>query len=454
MPAFSSPTFPALLTMLGLTKPRAPLTTFQRLDIELLMRRTIEMIGRRVVVEAEVVTDVNQLGLDDSSQDALVSTASREVRRRMDMEDVPLDVQVVKESELAYPSLYKKAGEEGQPALIQLSDETVSDPLRTFMELAYQYSQHYWSNVPNPRPLDQDPRTTNLLPVCYGLGVLASDASLYDLQWSQAGWSGFTISRSGYYNTVELGYALALFARARGEIKPAWSRSLRLDSKATAQQAWRFFQHHQRAGGSLLFDSAKIPRSTDDLKELGNWLGSDDLTFALAAGYALSHHDELPSSVIEAALKASRSADQDLVPVAVRLLAGARQESPAVTKRVQQLIHCDSTQTSLAAVQAAHALGLDLTPHRGQLSRLLDQLAEDAFDLLTVIGAQGSKLNSFDKQICKHVSKAIRAADKELASALLRCLRHISESPGEALRRYIKTPTILHDAMEQLEQSA
>ncbi len=144
------------------------------------------------------------------------------------------------------------------------------------MEIAYQYANHFWHSTANPTSLDTDARTTNLLPICCGLGVLASDASLYDDQWSQAGWSGWSISRSGYYTAVEIGYALALYARARGEVNPKWARALRPDSRETARKAWRYFSEHEKADGSLLFDSHKVPSTNRDMTELAAWLGGDD----------------------------------------------------------------------------------------------------------------------------------------------------------------------------------
>ena len=52
-----------LQLMFGFRKVGPPLTTFQRVDIELLMRKTIETVGEKEVLEADVVTDLRQLRL-------------------------------------------------------------------------------------------------------------------------------------------------------------------------------------------------------------------------------------------------------------------------------------------------------------------------------------------------------------------------------------------------------
>lgn len=440
--------------MFGLRKPRVPLTTFQRVDIELLMRRSIETVGIEVIREVEVPTTIEQLALDLSSPQALLASADVEVRRRMKMTSIRLDLKIVDGRELGYPSTYHAAAAEGCSTIVSVADDTVADPLRTVAELAYQYSHHFWRMQPDPRPLDTDPRTTNLLPVCFGLGVLVSDACLYDKQWSQAGWSGWSISRSGYYNAVELGYALALFARARGETDPPWSKNLRPDSRVTADQSWKHFEAHDESGGSLLFDAARIPGSARDMSELAAWLGGDDLTFALAAGYALSRFDELPPRVIEAALIATESDDRDLVPVAVRLLAGAREDSPELLERVQRLILSRSTATSLAAIQSANALGMNLKPYASKISKLLDSVAEDAFELLQVIGDQGHQLGSLDRKICRSTTLAIKHCDEDLTVALTACLARITSDPESSVRRYIKSPEHKQAAIAHLAKVA
>ncbi len=436
--------------MFGFSKPQAPLTTYQRLDIELLMRKTIETIGVDAAGRSEILSDVGSLSLDNSSPSRLVQSAAREVGQRMNMPDVVFDLQIADGRELGYPSTYKLAGHEGCSVLITVADDTARDPLRTVMELAYQYSYHFWNSQPGATPLDTDPRTTNLLPVCFGMGVLASDACLYDQQWSQAGWSGWSISRSGYYNASELGYAMALLARTRGEAKPPWIRRLRLDSKVAANQAWRYFESHQKVGGGLLFDANKIPSSKRDMKELADWLSGADMTFALAAGFALSHFDELPPLVIDAAMVATQSGDMDLIPVAVRLLAGMRRDRADVVDRVRKLIRSDSPAIALAAVQAADALGVDLTEYQAKLGRLLEAYAEDAFDLLGVIGQQGHRLGILDAQVCDHLARSIEAEDAELASAFLQCLCLIVDNPKRSIERHIKSPEIQQQAIARL----
>ena len=440
--------------MFGFRKAGPPLTTFQRVDIELLMRKTIEIAGREVL-ETDVVTELGQLQLGDPGASDWLESASHEIARRMRMADAELQINVVAGSALGYPSKYHpsvdQAGIDRSPARISIAEETLADPLRAVMEIAYQYANHFWQSVANPTPLDTDPRTTNLLPICCGLGVLASDASLYDDQWSQAGWSGWSISRSGYYTAVEIGYALALYARARGDVNPKWARALRLDSRETAQKAWRYFSEHEKADGSLLFDSDKVPSTNLNMTDLAAWLGGDDRAFALAAGYALVQLNDLSPRVIEAALRATHSGDKDLVPVAARLLGAARAPDAETEVRVRALIRGGSPPTSLAAIQSAAALGMPLRDYGTRISKLLDMCAEDSFALVDVIGKQGKTFAFMGPKICEHVARAIREIDEQLANALLTCLSKIVDNPQRSIETLIKSPEIRKEALERLE---
>ena len=65
--------------MFGYRKVRPPLTTFQRVDIELLMRRTIERVGLPFVRQTQVIIDLDELNLDRTNANALLESAASEV---------------------------------------------------------------------------------------------------------------------------------------------------------------------------------------------------------------------------------------------------------------------------------------------------------------------------------------------------------------------------------------
>ena len=419
------------------------------------MRKTIETVGIASITNAIMVTDLGQLHLDTASgATALLESVAENVAIRIGMEHVEIALGIEPEAKRGFASRYVEASSESS-AEILVAEETLADPLRTFMEVAYQYSAHFWRSRPEPTELELHPKTTSLLPICFGLGVLASDASLYDQQWSHSGFSGWSMSRSGYYNTEEIGYATALFARARGEQKPAWTSSLRLDSQVTAKKAWRFFAKHERSGGQLLFDADKVPGTARDMTELANWLRGDDPAFALAAAYALRAGEDLSPLAIDAALAATHSDDPSLVPAATRLLGLTRHSSKEVQDRVKKLISSSSPFTSLFALESAADLGMSLDAYQPKIVQLLSVFQEDLWPLLDLIRKSEARLSAIGPALCEQLESALRQgpdepAGNELARTLVHCIEKVDNNARGLIETHIKHPECRNRALEYL----
>jgi hypothetical protein len=86
---------------------------------------------------------------------------------------------------------------------------------------------------------DHEP-LTDLLTVFSGLGVFTANSSLHESYWQTGQWAGWSIGRRGYLDQRSYGYALALFALARREPKPSWTKGLRLDVRSAFQQGVRY----------------------------------------------------------------------------------------------------------------------------------------------------------------------------------------------------------------------
>ena len=72
---------------------------------------------------------------------------------------------------------------------------------------------------------DHEP-LTDLLTVFLGMGVFTGNSVFSFRQWTDAFSQGWQTARRGYMTEEMFGYALALFAWARGEQRPAWSKYL------------------------------------------------------------------------------------------------------------------------------------------------------------------------------------------------------------------------------------
>ncbi|TWU51665.1 hypothetical protein [Rubripirellula reticaptiva] len=430
--------------MFGLFQSRPPLSTFARVDIELLLRRCVEVIGADVVVSAEVITDIKQLDLNADSPANLIASAAEQVSRCLQVDIRDIQFLHDDDPEFAFASTYANG-------TIRLHREVTTDPLRTVVEIANQLAHHFWVHQPAPRPLDTHARTTTLMPIAMGLGVLASKASLQESHWNAAGYSGWSMSRCGYYSALEIGYALALMARLRGESSPAWLSSLRLDTKKTFQAAQKYFSKHESAGGELLFDASRIPSSDRDATELSNWLAGSDSTFAMAAAYALAKFDQIPSVAADAALALTRSKDSELVVLATRLLGKTSNEDSRINPQILTLVAQRINPIALAALHSASQRGMPMLALKPQIEKLLSDPSLDLIPVVDLIRKHARELSSLSAAVCQQTAAAIRFKDDEATATLLECLSQMVDDPVCEVERHIRNADTRALAIERLQ---
>lgn len=427
--------------MLSFFKPRPPLTTGQRVNLDLLMRRTIEAIGSDLPKRCEVVSNIEHLSLDSSTPERMLDSAGTEIRRRFPDTDAIVQWSISRDENLQLPSVYH-ASTESSAAQLQIHATTLGDPLRTVAELANQYSNHYWHSSGKIDSNGVHPNLSHLLPICCGLGVLASDAAFYDSQLSAGGWHRWSMSRSGFYNATEIGYASALLARHRTENDPAWFSSMRLDSRATAKKALRYFADCDQKRRPILFDALKVPSSRCDPQELTAWWQGNDPAFALAAAYALLKQGTPSSRVIGAAIHVANGASDDLVPFAIRLLG----RSPVATGEVRALIERSIAHKnhaiSIQAILSADALGMPLSPFRKRIAGLLESYAEGSNELVELVGKGGAEFGMFDVVICQHLAEAVVYENDAAIVSLVDCLHQICSDPKSVVEREIGDPEL------------
>ncbi len=438
--------------MLSFFKVRPPLSAGQRVNIELLMRRTIDAIGKDLPKQCDIVGDIADLRLDPSSPTQMLEQAESVIESRFPSVSSTVSVSVRDKVDGGLPSVYREKADLS-PAQIEIHAETLTDPLRTVLELANQYSHHFWHSSGHLDPETLHPNLTHLLPICCGLGILASDGAFYDVQWSEGGWQGWAMSRSGYYNASEIGYASALFARHRGESNPVWFKAMRLDSRETAKKASRYFEHCDQNQRPILFDADWIPSTRSSPKQLSEWMGGDDDAFALAAGYALVKMRAPSSLVTESAIRAAEGRNLELVPLALELIGMAHPVSDRVQSLITKLVAHSNHAVSIAALRAASSLGMPITPFRDKISRLLSVYAEGSIGLIDIVAKAGPEFESFDVLICRHLAEAIQYSNDQATLSLLECLHQISPDPTAVIEREILDPELQERALKGLSES-
>ncbi len=83
---------------------------------------------------------------------------------------------------------------------------------------------------------------TDLLTVIYGIGVFNANSSFVFEQWTNSQFQGWSAGSAGYLSEEAFGYALALYAHVRGEVKPAWAKHLKTNIKNYFKASTKFIQ--------------------------------------------------------------------------------------------------------------------------------------------------------------------------------------------------------------------
>jgi hypothetical protein len=81
---------------------------------------------------------------------------------------------------------------------------------------------------------------TDLLTVYLGFGIFTANNAFEFSQWSSGFKSGWSAKRTGYLSESMFGYALALYARMKGDSKPSWETHLDRDIRIYFKKSARY----------------------------------------------------------------------------------------------------------------------------------------------------------------------------------------------------------------------
>src|SRR5436305_2057830 len=124
---------------------------------------------------------------------------------------------------------------------IGVSATTLDDPMSLVAVLAHELGHEILLGQKRIERDAQDSEPlTDLVTVFLGLGIFTANATIRDRGWRSGGWSGWQTSRMGYLDQPTFGYALAQFARVRGQQDPPWVKHLRPDIRLYLKQSLRF----------------------------------------------------------------------------------------------------------------------------------------------------------------------------------------------------------------------
>lgn len=234
--------------MLGF-RPKLPISDEERIWIDDGFRRLEHFVGRRRMLDAQVVLPNPECFPDPyDGSDASAKLLFKRVCSYMHVDPRPIHLEIFADETdqlrmvLPYWSgrggsngcagFYtsdtpKDAADEPNQMLVALRSTQLRDPLSLVATIAHELGHVILlgGGLLNPQTPDHEP-LTDLLTVFLGLGIFNANASGQFKQYQQEGKHGWSTKRLGYLPQQAYGYALAKFANERGENKPAWEKYL------------------------------------------------------------------------------------------------------------------------------------------------------------------------------------------------------------------------------------
>ena len=139
--------------------------------------------------------------------------------------------------------LYAKAGKKFN---ILLEVNSLDDPAAVIATLSHEIGHVVLLGQGRVTPADTDhEQLTDLLVVFMGLGIFAANTAVYESNWRDGQWSGWSVGRRGYLSMDMYGYAMSLYTLARNDPTPPWVAHLRPDMRAALRRGVRYIESTQ-----------------------------------------------------------------------------------------------------------------------------------------------------------------------------------------------------------------
>jgi hypothetical protein len=231
--------------MFGL-KPKLPVTEVERLWVDEGFRRLKHALGEKRMRDCNVVEPTDEFFPDpyDRSEAALEAIFCR-VCVYMQVDRNAVELAVIPDTDELIEMLprysHKSDGVAGlhfgqsadEKPLIGIRQSLLKDPTAVVATVAHELGHvvlldggHLSREVEDMEPM------TDLVTVYLGMGIFTANASRRFHKFQDDRSEGWSASRLGYLPEVVYGYALALFAKQRGESAPEWENHLTTNVKA------------------------------------------------------------------------------------------------------------------------------------------------------------------------------------------------------------------------------
>jgi hypothetical protein len=405
--------------MFGWFRPRCPVNVCEKAWVERRTAWLVKTFGWERLRDAVVVLPTPEFFPEPYDQtEADVRILLDRVGGYMGIAPGRVDLELFEEGQ---DGIHGAAGlyVAGARETIRIHTGLLPDPLALVATLAHELAHALLLGDQRISPEEHDHEwVTDLTTVFLGLGIFGSNSVIRESYARTAHFYAWNIHRQGYLSEDVYGYALALFAWARGETDPSWDRHLRPNVRGS----FRAGLHYLAKTGDSLFQPG--PPEADAPLEPEQRLAG-----------LMANLDSPSGSARVAALWDLRDPGLDLPRAEPALIRVLKDADPFIRAEAAETLAAlgPAARPSVAALVDS-ALRDDHTVVRTHAVTALRQVGREAE---TVVPALMSLLGEQDVELRVEAMRALRAFAPDAAAAvpaLAEALDEREEIAEEALR--------------------
>ncbi len=445
------------------SSPKCPLPTNEKAWLEELMLRLARMLGPEPLFEAHVLEPTAAFFAGHTAD----LDGARRLMRRLcpDLGLSPAsapDLLVATDEDIDGSAGQYIAARDNAPACIVVASSQLAAPVPLVATLAHELAHEVLLGGGHLTTADPDHEIlTDLLPVYRGAGVFGANATIHEGSGHTGNGSWWEMSRQGYLSSQQLGYALALFAYARGEASPVWAAHLRPDAGVTLREALAYFA---KTGDTLFTPTtARTPPPDPTPAESLARLSDKSATVRLSALWTMSASPPGPEGLAPI-LARLRDADPWVAAAAAATLGAlGPHAAPAVGDLLGLLWH-ESREMRISAASGLAGIGVEPERCARELGSLLREADSALFaagldalarlgvkpgeaEMTLILGRFEDALVRFNEEVCVECVRALAEFSDQPRRLVKRHFREDEELCREALlafKRYVVGPEMPH----------
>jgi hypothetical protein len=339
--------------MFGWFRPRSPLEAPEKLWIEQRMSWLVRTFGLARLRDAVVVLPTPEFfPAPYDGTEATVPILFRRVCEYMGVDPWRFNLSYFEHGPEDHPDalgLYVP----GEREQVLVARSQLADPMALVGTLAHEIAHGLLlgDGLLGSEESDQE-YVTDLLTVFVGLGVFGANSVIRETIEAGHRYS-WSISRSGYLSERMYGYALAVFAWARGEEEPAWLEHLRPNVRAVCRKGLDYLVRTR----DTQFRTEEEPSRGSEAERLTRWIAdlqSPSSGARLAALWALRDLGDRAATALPQLIERLQDSDASLRTEAAEVIGGL---GPAAEAAVPALLDASLQDEDDLVVAAVGALG-------------------------------------------------------------------------------------------------